>query len=228
MAETTSPNTAPRSPRQVTRHKIREQLQNMILNGDCRPGTKLRQQDLARQFDVGQGLVREALLELQSTGLVDTVDNRGVFVGRIDADMLIEGFRVREMHEGLVARLCCGRLNDADYQDFTAMVEAMLQRAEEGKLVEMARLDRRLHHRLLHLADNEMLIRLADNYRLLGKVVRADRDPHVVYREHMAVLDAIVDDAPDRAEKVMRQHISAAREAVEQMIRKRGLPDWVG
>ncbi|MEX0653864.1 MAG: GntR family transcriptional regulator [Phycisphaeraceae bacterium] len=215
------------SGRQVARHRIRERLQEMILSGNYRPGARLVQQDLARRFDVGQGLVREALLELQSNGLVETVDRRGVFVKQIDARMLLESFHVREMHEGLIARLCCGRLNDADHAELTKLAQAMPTLAEEGRLDEMAQLDRKFHHRLLHLADNQILVRLADNYRLLGKVVRANRDPAVVCDEHMAVLDAVADDAPDKAERLMRRHISAAREAVEQMIRKRELPDWV-
>src|SRR3954468_5844451 len=90
----------------LTRHHVREKLQGMILSGERRPGSKLRQQELAEHFQVAQGVVREALLELQAYGLVETIDRRGMFVTQLDEGKLLEAFEVREMHEGLAARLC--------------------------------------------------------------------------------------------------------------------------
>src|SRR3954468_10733826 len=84
----------------LTRHHIRENLQQMILSGERRPGSKLRQQELAELFGVAQGVVREALLELQAYGLVETIDNRGIFVSRLDKEKLLEAFDVRAVHEG--------------------------------------------------------------------------------------------------------------------------------
>ena len=100
------PEPAPR----VTRHRVRDSIQQMILSGERHPGSKLRQQELAEHFGVAQGVVREALLELQGFGLVETIDNRGIYVSQLDRARLLEAFHVREMHEGLAARLCCERV----------------------------------------------------------------------------------------------------------------------
>ena len=64
----------------VVRHEVRDEIQRRILSGENKPGERLSQQSLARELGVAQGTVREALLELQWLGLVESVDHLGVFV----------------------------------------------------------------------------------------------------------------------------------------------------
>src|SRR5438034_6683984 len=105
------------------RHFVRENLRRMILTGERRPGTRLRQQELAREFQVAQGVVREALLELQAYGLVEMTARRGMFVTEINKDRLLEAFEVREMHEALAARLCCDRVTRGQINELREIAE---------------------------------------------------------------------------------------------------------
>src|SRR5262245_44250981 len=99
------------STRKLARHEVRRVLRQRILEGKCRAGTKLVQGQLAKDFGVSIGVVREALLELQAWGLVETKDNHGVTVRGWNLERLLESYDIREMLEGLSARLCCGRLD---------------------------------------------------------------------------------------------------------------------
>ncbi len=216
------------SGRQVVRHRIREGIQQMILSGRQRPGTKLVQQELARQFGVAQGVIREALLELQSCGLVETIDNRGIFVSELNFSKLLESYEIREMHEGLASRLCCDRITRAQVRELMEMAERIYTLATDGKLDEMGSLDREFHYRLLEISGNSMLLRLADNYRVLGKVIRANRDPHAVREEHLGILKAIEEGKGEDAERLMREHIRAGKKAVEEQVAKgEFVPHWV-
>lgn len=212
----------------IRRHHIRDSLQRIILTGEQKPGSKLRQQELAERFGVAQGVVREALLELQAQGLVESIDNRGVFVSRIDKAKLLEAFEVREFHEALAARLCCQRVTREEVGELEELAERIHQLGSTQQLDEMGSLDREFHSRLIHLSRNSMLIRLADNYRVLGKIIRAERDPQVVWKEHLAILHAIERGAADEAEQLVRQHVGAARVAVEANLES-GAPElhWV-
>src|SRR3954470_10291747 len=107
----------------VSRHHVRENLQRMILSGEREPGSKLRQQELAERFQVAQGVVREALLELQASGLVETVDRRGMFVTKLDKSRILEAFEVREVHEALAVRLCCERANRGQLRELMDLAE---------------------------------------------------------------------------------------------------------
>jgi DNA-binding GntR family transcriptional regulator len=221
------PAKAENSKRVVVRHEVRDGVQRMIISGRQRPGSKLVQQKLAKQFGVAQGVIREALLELQVCGLVETIDNRGMYVSRIDKDKLLEAFEVREVHEGLAARRCCTRVTRADLAELTRIVDEIYRFARESKPEQMSALDRQLHARITQLAGNRMLTRLADNYIVLGKVMRARRDPKAVHAEHLAILGAIEAGDEAEAERLMRQHIRAGREAVEKIIGRGEMPEWV-
>src|SRR2546430_8519248 len=105
MTETTTNG----SSQTTARGRVREDVRKMILNGQLKPGTRLTQQHLAKKFGVAQSVVRESLLELQSSGLVRSVDNLGIFVSDLDTHSLIHAYYVREVLEGLAARLCCER-----------------------------------------------------------------------------------------------------------------------
>jgi len=212
----------------ITRHQIRESVQQMIISGQRQPGTKLRQQELAEHFGVAQGVIREALLELAAYGLVEIIDNRGVYVSKIDKSRLLESFEVRAMHEGLAARLCCDRATRAELRVLGEMVEQMFKLGKAKKWEEMSSLDRQFHSRIIELSGNSMLVRLAHNYRVLGKFVRANRDLKVIRDEHLGILKAIEEGRATDAERLMREHIEAAREAIERSMKSESFqPQWV-
>jgi len=105
----------------------------------------------------------------------------------------------------------------------------MCSRGLAGAVEEMAVLDREFHQKLLRLSGNGMLVRLAENCAILGKVIRVGRDPEVVCREHLAILDAIESNRANRAARLMREHIRAGKEAAEAQIKSgKFMPMWVG
>lgn len=212
----------------LRRHEVREIFQRMILSGEQKPGSKLRQQEFAARLGVAQGVVREALLELQAHGLVETIDNRGMFVTVLSAERIVESFLVREMHEGLAVRLCCERATRGELRPLIDLSHQMFACASADKLDEMAKYDREFHFQIIHLSRHSMLIRLAENYRVLGKFVKANRPAEIVRDEHLAILAAIEKGAPDRAEKLMREHVAAARVVVQKMIADgKGKLNWM-
>ncbi|MBN1436166.1 MAG: GntR family transcriptional regulator [Sedimentisphaerales bacterium] len=218
--------------RTTRRHEIRSAIQQMILQGELASGQKLVQRDLAARFGVAQGLLRETLLELVGCGLVEMVDNQGVFVRQLDSAAMIEALQVREMHETLAVRLCCRRTTREDLDQLRDLAERMYTLGQEGKEIEsseMGWLDREFHCRLLELSGNDLLVRLADAYLILGKVVRMGRDAKEVYEDHLALLDAIEAGYADEAERLVRDHIRSAETALsDRMAQGDNMPVWLG
>jgi DNA-binding GntR family transcriptional regulator len=70
-------------------------LRDRILAGAYAPGSALRQDVLASEFGTSKIPVREALVQLQSEGLVDIFPNRGFQVRPLAATELEEVFRLR-------------------------------------------------------------------------------------------------------------------------------------
>jgi DNA-binding GntR family transcriptional regulator len=210
------------------RKHVRDEIQRRILSGESLPGERLAQQSLAKKLGVGQGTVRESLLELEWLGLVESIDGLGTFVGKLDAVRLIEAYEVREYLEGLAARRACGRTSQTDIAALRSMADRIWNLSEEGDLEEMGAADRGLHLQIVRLSGNSVLVRLAEGYRALGMAVRASRDPRVVYEEHLCIIDAIGRNLPDEAEKLARHHVLEARLIIEhEAARNVFVPRWV-
>lgn len=212
----------------TVRHYVREEIQRRILSGESRPGERVVQQSLAKELGVGQGTVREALVELQWLGLVDTVDRLGVFVGSLDAARLCEAYEVRECLEGLAARRACSHASPADSTVLSNIADHILALSNENKVDEMGAADRAFHLKIVSLSRNKILVRLAEGYRVLGMAVRASRDPLIVHKEHLQIVDAIEHNLPDEAERLARKHVEEARRMIEQQATaKEFVPKWV-
>ena len=212
----------------VARHHVREEIQRRILSGETRPGERLSQQSLARELGVAQGTVRESLFELQWLGLVESVDRLGVFVGKLDVERICQAYQVRAVLEGLAARLSCNNAGRADIATLRNMAEDVYKLAKKEKEEDRGRLDREFHFHLTKLSRNDILIRLAESYRVLGMTVRASREQQRIYEEHLAIVDAIEHNRAEDAERLARLHVTEAANRIETEARQGNfVPRWV-
>ena len=85
--------------RTCMRDRIREALVTRILDGSYPPGTQLKELSLAREFNVSQAPIREALRELEGTGLVTSERFRGTHVRGTDPVEMRESYELRAMME---------------------------------------------------------------------------------------------------------------------------------
>ncbi len=213
----------------VARHHVREEIQRRILSGESKPGERLSQQSLAKELGVAQGAVRESLLELQWLGLVESIDHLGVFVGDLDASRISEAYLIREVLEGLSARLACNHAGRADITELRKMADDIFRLAHENKAQEMGTLDRKLHFHIIELSRNNILLRLAETYRVLGMTVRASREPQIIHDEHLGIIQAIEENSAEEAERLARRHVAGARQMIESQARQGNfVPKWVG
>jgi DNA-binding GntR family transcriptional regulator len=211
----------------VARHEIREEIERRILSGESKPGERLSQQSLARELGVAQGTVRESLLELQWLGLVESIDRLGVFVDKLDVSRICEAYQLREVLEGLAARLACHNAGRADLAELRKMADEVFRLAQDDN-AETATLDRKFHFRVTELARNSTLMRLAQSYRALGMTVRAFREPAIIHGEHLRIVEAIEHNFPEEAERRARNHVVGAREMIETLAQQgKFIPQWV-
>jgi DNA-binding GntR family transcriptional regulator len=210
------------------RGRVREDVRRLILSGELKPGTRLTQQHLAKRFGVAQSVVRESLLELQASGLVRSVDNLGIFVSDLDTHALIHAYFIREVLEGLAARLCCERASRADIRDMYEMVERLHALALEGRMTERGTIDRQFHHRTILISGNPILANMTDSYQMLNMVVQVGRDHEFIRQEHRNIVQAIEQGKADEAERAARTHVAGARAAIQKLIAEGKFePRWV-
>jgi DNA-binding GntR family transcriptional regulator len=210
------------------RSRVREGIRRLILTGELPPGTRLGQQNLAERFKVAQTVVRESLLELQLTGLVQSVDNVGVFVSSLNHAQLLEAYEVREALEGVAAARCCQHASRSDIHALRELAEQSYQAGVDGDSAARGAYDREFHHRIIRIARNSVLIRLTDAFHTLGMMVTAARPHDFIRAEHLAIVAAIERNNPPEAERLARQHVAGVRRAIEEEMATGDFkPRWV-
>ncbi|NLG80651.1 MAG: GntR family transcriptional regulator [Firmicutes bacterium] len=94
-----------REIRQIIREKVYARLRKAIVEGYFAPGERLVQDKLAEQLGVSRSPVREAIRRLESEGLVEVTPVRRVTVINMPLDEAVGLYDLREVLEGLAARL---------------------------------------------------------------------------------------------------------------------------
>jgi DNA-binding GntR family transcriptional regulator len=110
--------------------QIAERIGNAIIRGGYEPGARIQEQEVADQFQVSRGPVREALRILERDGLVQINARRGAQVTQLDIDEVNDLFEVRASLIGLAARLAAERRDPG-------LIARM--RASLGRLAEAAK-----------------------------------------------------------------------------------------
>ena len=179
-----------------------QSLRHAILSGRLGAGARLRQMDLAARLGISRTPIRDALGRLEQEGLIELLPHGGVRVTPLNAEQAVELYDLREVLDGLAARLAAGRAEPAAL--------GRLGRAR-------ARMARCIAQRdpspwfPAHVAFHEEIVRAADNRPLLLKTERRLED---AYREHRGIFEAIAAHDGEAAERLARVHISNAKEIV--------------
>lgn len=125
----------PRLPATL-RHSVTESIRQAISTGRFAAGERLPERSLCEMTGVSRTLVREALRQLESEGLIEVVAHRGPIVSRITAAQAVGIYQVREALEGLAAQLFAKHAADADRDALhKALQELMAAAGPEQRLV---------------------------------------------------------------------------------------------
>lgn len=183
-------------PQRTMTEQVMTRLRDMILSGELAPGSRLDQNDLARQFGVSLVPLREALARLQSSGLVRIVPHRGVFVESLSVEELLDIYQVRESLEELAARLAALRLSADDLTTLDRLKAEMEQTAAVDDFDRFLDLHREFHFTIYRAAGRRHLLQLiaqlwdlSARYRRFQLYAFPDR-VHTSLFETQAILDA--------------------------------------
>lgn len=96
--------------------EIRHQIEELIVAGQLPAGTVLRQDDLARRFEVSRTPIREALRQLAAVGLVSFTPNRGVRVRALDRQDWMQTYMARAALEGAATEVAATMMTEEQFE----------------------------------------------------------------------------------------------------------------
>lgn len=223
-------------PRRVTemerrglRDRVYDLILEMLLEGGVEPGSRLSIDTLARQLDVSPTPVREAMVQLERTGLVTREALRGYRVAPpLGPDQLDELFAARLMLEVEAARLATPlaaellselRAAHDRHQEWTERI-ALAMRAGTASVRETQEYfaaDAEFHQVILQAAGNRYIMGMhsdlgALTHRLRQAVIRGANDVEQAHAEHAAILAAFESGDADAPREAMRAHLEGVRD----------------
>lgn len=179
------PVNKPRSLKDIAYARIKEAIVSLRL----RPGQALSQSDLARQLQISETPIRDALQELEREGFVVRIPHKGTFVTPIAREDLEEIVQIISVLEGLAARLATPRLTPEDIQEADRLLTQAAAALARGDRETCSTLGRQFH---------QLLIQKAGNQRLVSMLGTLD--------DHLKRFRRISDQIGGRLEKSQEQH----------------------
>jgi len=110
---------------------LANRIQAKIVAGEYPPGTRLKQEVLAQQFDVSRTPIREALSRLEAKGIVSQAQRRSAVVRAPSGREISEMYQVRAELEGLAAQLAARWITDQQLVDLRISRDAFVQAVKE-------------------------------------------------------------------------------------------------
>ncbi|PMR67426.1 GntR family transcriptional regulator [Halomonas heilongjiangensis] len=192
--------------------RLRDALEDDIINGRRAPGDRLDPEALCREFEVSRTPVREAIQQLVASGLVTVSPKKGTFVARVGIEQLIEMFEVMAELEGMCGRLAARRISEPELDALRGALERCEAAAAAGDTDEYYYENEAFHDCIYAASHNGFLAGEARQlkqrlkpYRRLQLQVRQRMTSSL--SEHRAVVEAIErGDAPG-AERTLREHV---------------------
>lgn len=191
---------------------IFDALREAIAKGDIAEGQTLRQDHIARMFNVSRIPVREALTRLEEQGLVSTQRYRGAVVTTLSTEEIREIFAFRALLEPEVLRFSVERISDDGLEAAKRFAHAF---ATETDSSHWGELNRSFHYSLYEASGRPYFLQTisaaldrVDRY-LRAQLVLTDGMARA-RREHEGILLACIRRDAEEAADLTRQHILGA------------------
>ena len=184
------------------------------MQGELHPGNRLVELKIAAEFSTSQAPVREALRELETMGVVETLPNKGARVRTITNEELRQLYDVRAQLESYAAQLATengvqlkSRLKEA--------VVAMRRAARESDSTAFANHNSHFHRLIVEASGNKVLLELWETLnvqsRTMTNVTRTRRNLMELADSHQDIVNAIASGKPEIAHLAAKEHVLSNR-----------------
>lgn len=200
----------------ITREKhVVDRLREAILVGHFRPGERLDQAEIARQFQVSLSPVREATRTLSAEGLITIYPHKGAFVTERSPAEIEELHFIRSELEGAAARRAVPHLSDGHL----ATLRTILETADQTHDFEIIQsLNHEFHQTIYSAYEQPHLLQLIMQFRnKVAPYIRLYLDAGMrdeAWAAHRRIYEACVKKDAALAEQEVHKHIEQVCEGI--------------
>jgi DNA-binding GntR family transcriptional regulator len=199
-------------------------LRDEILSGRMRPGQALSENEIAQRLGVSRTPVREAIIRLESEGLLVVRPQVGTTVAPIDVDAVADVQFMREAIECRTVALAAQRASPADARELRANLKEQARVAARGDRAAFVPLDDSLHQKLVAMAGRPRVWRTVEDAKAQLDRVRflSLEDPAwlaTIHRQHEEIVERVLAGDATGAKAAMSRHLRAVFASIETIAR---------
>lgn len=209
--------------RTTLREQVADAIRKKILQHELGPGMRITESEIATQFGVSHGPVREALRQLEQEGVVEYTRNVGCSVRNVSFSDVIEVLLIRGSYELTAVRACSGNISDMSLKKMSDVLESM-KHMDISDFIEPIAFDNQFHKILISDAHMPYLTKAWDSLdfisffafyseveectSLAGRHYRAHKDIFDVYatRDYRAICNKIHEHYKSSIDKLLRDN----------------------
>jgi DNA-binding GntR family transcriptional regulator len=211
------------------RMQVVEQLREMIVSGDYGPGDRLVEAPLCEHFGVSRTVVREAIRQLESEGLVTIIANRGPVVTELSAADTQALYEVRMSLEGLAGLLFAQRATEAQRTELRGALDRVAAAFEQPALRARLAAKDRLYDVLIDGAGNPMVRQMLRGIHarvqlLRGLSLQTPGRAEQSLAELRRIVEAATAGDGDAARAACEEHVRQAGKLVQQTLAAETVP----
>lgn len=185
-------------------------LRAEIIDGRIPAGSRLKEEAIAARFGVSRVPIREALLQLESEGFINTEKYKGATVSNRSQRDVVELMQVRRGLEVLAASLAAEAHGGDQVDNLQAVVEQGRRAGDAGEVDELPPLILEFHQVVARASGNAELARMLDG--LLRRIawgfeLEIEDRIDTSWADHAAIATAILGGSPVQAGYLMDEHI---------------------
>ena len=185
------------------------------------PGQRLKEEELAQQLGISRTPIREALLVLQTEGLLEATPNRGATVRSFDPADLEEMYDLRALLESHAARRAAMHVTAEQLEDLRASCDRFARLLEGDDIPALVAENAFFHDIILDAAESERLSGMIRQVVALPLVYKSyvwysPAQASASHHYHLQLVKALERGDGARAEIVMREHVFEARDVLVQ------------
>jgi DNA-binding GntR family transcriptional regulator len=202
--------------------RIENELRRLIIALELPPGSRLSEQDIAERHGVSRQPVREALIGLAKTRLVEIQPQRGTTVVKISVRKMMEARFVREAIETAVVRRACSSFDTQSRERINDLLELQEQAARRDDHAAFQRYDELFHVALAEgagcpLAWEAIQDIKAHMDRVCQLTLPGPEAMLPLIGQHRAIVAAIDARDEDAAAEAMRRHLTEILRALPRV-----------
>ncbi|GAA3726889.1 DNA-binding GntR family transcriptional regulator [Spinactinospora alkalitolerans] len=192
---------------------VADAIRKAILSGKLVPGQPLVERELSELFGVSKTPVREALIGLVGSGLIDQSQYRGMTVQTVTPELVRSVYETRDLLEPAAIAMSARNMTDADIEEAGRLLEEAAERGRQGDRTELQLLNRRFHRRLYLSCGNPLLCRYLDGLQDLVALIAIagwaqKKTWEGEHEEHHRIMSAVARRDPREAEHEAREHMN--------------------